>query len=230
MHTTSSSSVEPVGRVPARIDTVARSARWTCIAAALAACGGAHAQSAPTMQPAVGTWTLGVEALAMWQKGSPTPPQLDRKQETALKLFIVMARSLNAVTAHVNADDMERHGITPTEFAILEALYHKGPLLLGEVQRKILVTSGGITYLVDRLVEKGLVKREQCAEDRRARYAVLTPAGQALIKKIFPAHAARIEQAMSGLTQAEQREVTTLLRKLGLAAAGLGPGDEEDDR
>jgi len=73
MHTTSSSSVEPVGRVPARIDTVARAARWTCIAAALAACGGAHAQSAPTMQPAVGTWTLGVEALAMWQKGSPTP-------------------------------------------------------------------------------------------------------------------------------------------------------------
>jgi len=96
------------------------------------------------------------------------------------------------------------------------------------------VVTGGAGFigsnLVDRLVEKGLVKREQCAEDRRARYAVLTPAGQALIKKIFPAHAARIEQAMSGLTQAEQREVTTLLRKLGLAAAGLGPGDEEDDR
>jgi MarR family 2-MHQ and catechol resistance regulon transcriptional repressor len=163
------------------------------------------------------------------QKGSPTPPQLDRKQETALKLFIVMSRSLNAVTAHVNADDMERHGITPTEFAILEALYHKGPLLLGEVQRKILVTSGGITYLVDRLVEKGLVKREQCPEDRRARYAVLTPAGQALIKKIFPAHAARIEQAMSGLTQAEQREATTLLRKLGLAIASRTETNEEGD-
>ena len=48
--------------------------------------------------------------------------------------------------------------------------------------------------------------------------------------RIFPAHAARIEQAMSGLTQAEQREVTALLRKLGLAAADLGPGEEEDDR
>ena len=163
------------------------------------------------------------------QKGASTPPALDRKQDTALKLFVVMSRSLNAVTGYVMKDEMEKHGITPTEFAILEALYHKGPLLLGEVQRKILVTSGGITYLVDRLVEKGLVKREQCPEDRRARYAVLTPAGQVLIKKIFPAHAARIEQAMAGLTQAEQREATALLRKLGLAAASLSGEEEEDE-
>jgi MarR family transcriptional regulator, 2-MHQ and catechol-resistance regulon repressor len=164
------------------------------------------------------------------QKGTSSQASPDRKQDTALRLFVVMARALNAVTEHVTGDDMERHGITPTEFGILEALYHKGPLLLGEVQRKILVTSGGITYLVDRLVEKGLVKREQCPEDRRARYAVLTPAGQALIKRIFPAHAARIEQAMSGLTQVEQREATALLRKLGLAAASLVEGEEGDDR
>ena len=163
------------------------------------------------------------------QKAASTPQALDRKQETALKLFVVMSRSLNAVTEHVMKDEMEKHGITPTEFAILEALYHKGPLLLGEVQRKILVTSGGITYLVDRLVEKGLVKREQCPEDRRARYAVLTSAGQALIKKIFPTHAARIEQAMSGLTQAEQREATALLRKLGLAVAARTQSEETED-
>ena len=163
------------------------------------------------------------------QKGASTSASLDRKQDTALKLLVVMARAFGAVTEHVNTENMARHGITPTEFGILEALYHKGPLLLGEVQRKILVTSGGITYLVDRLVDRGFVKREQCPEDRRARYAVLTPAGQSLIKRIFPAHAARIEQAMSGLTQAEQREATALLRKLGLAAASLTGGDEEDD-
>jgi MarR family 2-MHQ and catechol resistance regulon transcriptional repressor len=142
----------------------------------------------------------------------------DRKQDAALKLFVVLARSFNAVSARLH-ENIARHELTPTEFAILEVLYHKGPLLLGEVQRKILVTSGGITYLVDRLVEKGLVKREECAEDRRARYAVLTPVGTALIRKIFPQHAGAIERAMSGLTTAEQREATVLLRKLGLAAA-----------
>ena len=145
----------------------------------------------------------------------------DRKTDTALKLWVVLARSFNAVSARL-AEDVARHDITSTEFAILEVLHHKGPLLLGEVQKKILVTSGGITYLVDRLVEKGLVKREECPEDRRARYAVLTPSGTALIRKIFPQHAAAIEKAVSGLTAAEQREATQLLRKLGLAAAELG--------
>ena len=144
----------------------------------------------------------------------------DRKQEAALKLWVVLARAFNAVSARMS-EDVARHELTPTEFAILEVLYHKGPLLLGEVQRKILVTSGGITYLVDRLVEKGLVKREECAEDRRARYAVLTPSGTALIRKVFPQHAVAIEQAVSGLTTAEQRETVQLLKKLGLAAAAL---------
>jgi MarR family 2-MHQ and catechol resistance regulon transcriptional repressor len=142
----------------------------------------------------------------------------DRKADAALKLWVVLARSFNAVSARL-AEDIAQHELTQTEFAILEVLYHKGRLLLGEVQRKILVTSGGITYLVDRLVEKGFVKREECAEDRRARYVVLTPAGTALIRKIFPQHTAAVERALSGLTQAEQREATKLLRKLGLAAA-----------
>jgi MarR family transcriptional regulator, 2-MHQ and catechol-resistance regulon repressor len=151
-------------------------------------------------------------------KRGAAPAAADRKQETALKLWVVLARAMNAVSKHVEAD-VAQYDLTGTEFGILEALYHKGPMLLGEIQRKILVTSGGITYLVDRLVVKGLVRREQCEEERRARYAVLTPAGQSLIKRIFPDHAARIEQAVSGLTAAEQREATQLLRKLGLAAA-----------
>ena len=149
---------------------------------------------------------------------SATSATSDRKTDAALKLWVVLARSFNAVSARL-AEDIARHELTQTEFAILEVLYHKGPLLLGEVQRKILVTSGGITYLVDRLVEKGLVKREECPEDRRARYAVLTPAGTALIRKIFPQHTVSVERALSGLTLAEQREATQLLRKLGLAAA-----------
>ena len=170
--------------------------------------------------------------LSTKMKSATTPPRprtsssttSDRKQESALKLWVVLARSYNAVAERLS-EDVARHEITPTEFAILEVLYHKGPLLLGEVQKKILVTSGGITYLVDRLVEKGLVRREECAEDRRARYAVLTPAGTALIRKIFPQHALAIEKAMSGLTTAEQREAVQLLRKLGLAAAEQGEAD-----
>jgi MarR family 2-MHQ and catechol resistance regulon transcriptional repressor len=158
---------------------------------------------------------------------APKPAPTDRKHETALKLWVVLARAFGTM-AEQSAEDIAQHGLTASEFAILEVLYHKGPLLLGEVQRKVLVTSGGITYLVDRLVEKGLVKREDCPSDRRARYAVLTAQGEALIRRIFPGHAARIAHLVSGLTAAEQRQATALLRKLGLAAAGRAEGDTEE--
>ena len=64
-----------------------------------------------------------------------------------LKLYVVLSRAYEALHAHTKSD-IESHGLTQTEFAILEALYHKGPMLLGEVQKKILVSSGGITFLI----------------------------------------------------------------------------------
>lgn len=140
-------------------------------------------------------------------------------QERALKLFVVLSRASTAVHDWMN-QHADLHDLTLTEFTILEALYHKGPLLLGDVQKKILLSSGGVTYTVDRLVEKGLVVRRECESDRRARYAALTPKGEALIARIFPAHAERIEQVMGTLSAREQDEAIALLRKLGLSAAG----------
>ena len=149
-----------------------------------------------------------------------------RAQATALKLWVVLARATEAVTRHLAAD-VARHGLTLAEFGILEALYHKGPMLLGEIQRTILVSSGGITYLVDRLEARGLVERQPCPDDRRARFAALTREGTRLVARIFPEHARRIEAAMGGLTQAEQKQATALIRALGRAAAELPPpGDE----
>jgi MarR family 2-MHQ and catechol resistance regulon transcriptional repressor len=145
-------------------------------------------------------------------------------EDTALKLWVVLARSQLAVARHAEAD-VARHGLTLAEFAILEVLYHRGPLLLGEVQRKILVSSGGVTYLVDRLAGKGLVERRECTHDRRARYAALTPAGEKLVARIFPEHARRIARAVSGLSKTEQLQAITLLRKLGTSAADLPISD-----
>lgn len=138
-------------------------------------------------------------------------------QATALKLLVVLSRAAASVQRQVLADIGGR-GLTPGEFGVLEALYHKGPLLLGDLQRKILVSSGGITFLVDRLVEKGLVERTRCPDDRRARYAALTPKGEGLIAEIFPAHARRVAEVMAPLGRAEQEEAIRLLRTLGRAA------------
>lgn len=138
----------------------------------------------------------------------------------ALKLWIVLARAYRAVEDQAAAD-AARHGLTLAEFGVLEALHHRGPLLLGDLQRRILVSSGGITYLVNRLERRGLVRREHCAEDGRARYAKLTPRGVALVKRAFPEHAEVIADALGGLPRADQRDAVRLLRALGHHAAGL---------
>src|SRR6185503_19616025 len=139
-------------------------------------------------------------------------------QERALKLFVVLVRAAHSVSTTVQRQTDFRD-LTLTEFLILEALLHKGPLLLGDVQKKILLSSGGVTYTVDRLAEKGLVERRECASDRRARYAALTPKGEALISEIFPSHADQITELMSVLSSKEQGELVDLLKRLGLSAA-----------
>lgn len=144
-------------------------------------------------------------------------------RDIALKLFVVLSRSHAAVSAHLHAHVAE-HDLTLTEFGILEVLYHKGPLLLGEVQKRILVSSGGVTYLVDRLEAKGLVERQACPNDRRARYAALTADGEALIARVFPQHADLIQELMGALSEEEQRQAVELLKQLGLAAADRSVG------
>lgn len=144
-----------------------------------------------------------------------------------LKLLVVLSRAHASVIRHAEAD-VARHGLTIAEFGVLEALYHKGPMLLGEVQRRILVSSGGVTFLVDRLENKGLVERRACKEDRRARYAALTRQGEALIRRIFPEHARCISRAVSGLSKSERQMAIRLLRTLGTSAAALENAPETE--
>jgi MarR family 2-MHQ and catechol resistance regulon transcriptional repressor len=147
--------------------------------------------------------------------------------DAALKLWVVMSRAHSALAAHAEAD-VARHGLSLAEFGALDALYHRGPLLVGELQRRVLKSSGGITYVVDRLQEKGLVRRRPCETDRRATYAELTDDGRAVMDEIFPLHAASLEAAQDGLNLAERREAIALLKRLGLRAAELPkPGMKE---
>src|SRR4029077_8709146 len=72
-----------------------------------------------------------------------------------------------------------------SDFAVLEALLHKGPLPVNEIGRKILLTSGSITVAVDRLEAKGLVERRASGTDRRARIVHLTKEGRKMIKRPY---------------------------------------------
>lgn len=144
----------------------------------------------------------------------PSDASQDEDTSAALKLWVVLNRAYRAIAEHARRDN-ERHELNPTEFAVLEVLYHKGPLLVGEVGSRILLTSGSTTYVIDKLQQRDLVVRRPCAEDRRALYVELTEEGRALIAGIFPEHAEAIRSAMGGLTTEEKRIMAAMLKRLG---------------
>jgi MarR family 2-MHQ and catechol resistance regulon transcriptional repressor len=140
-----------------------------------------------------------------------------------LQLFRVLARAYQAV-ADRDRRNIRGYGFNPTEFAVLELLYHKGPHPLQEIGGKILITSGSITYVINKLETKGLVTRQPATHDRRIAYATLTPEGRQLIAGLFPAHAANIGRILAGLDAAEKRTAVDLLKKLGFHAQHSSPG------
>src|SRR3989441_802127 len=131
---------------------------------------------------------------------APTPPA--PPGATALKLWIVLARAFDAVDRHSRAS-IARFGLGTTEFGVLEVLYHKGELPVCEVQRRILVESSSTTYVVDKLCERGLVRRRPSSADRRVTLLALTPAGRRLIQQIFPPHAVAMRRAGGALPPRE---------------------------
>lgn len=108
-----------------------------------------------------------------------------------------------------------------SDFTVLEILYHKGPLPVNAIGKKVLLTSGSITVAVDRLEKKGLVTRKSVADDRRIRAVELTLKGLKLIKVTFKKHKNVMEQAVSALSKEEQLKLAGLLKKLGKGASRL---------
>ncbi|MCL7980652.1 MAG: MarR family transcriptional regulator [marine benthic group bacterium] len=141
-------------------------------------------------------------------------------RSSALRLWIRLARAYRAIE-QAAARDVARHGLTLAEFGMLEAIHHLGPMALGEIQRKILVSSGGVTYVADSLEKRSLIRREPSVSDRRVRIAVLTEQGEKLIREIFPEHERVLEETMSGLDPREQEEAASLLRRFGIRAAQI---------
>ena len=137
--------------------------------------------------------------------------------DKSLKLFIVLSRAYKAINEHVNKA-IQLKGLNPTEFAVLELLYHKGDQPMQQIGGKILLASGSITYVVDKKKKKGLLRRTACPNDRRVTYAQITEQGKAFIEEIFPEHARQIDKLMSSLSDEEKTSAIDLLKKLGIPA------------
>ncbi len=134
--------------------------------------------------------------------------------DASLKLWIVLSRASRAVSDKVQ-EDIKSYGLNTTEFAVLELLFHKGDQQIQHIGKKVLLSSGSITYVADKLETKGLLRRRPCTEDRRVSYAAITEQGREIMERIFPSHKRAIQDIMAVLNPQEKETMIQLLKKLG---------------
>ncbi len=137
-----------------------------------------------------------------------------------LDTFIKLTRCTNALLARL-AERATIGDLTPSQFAVLEALYHRGVWTQGEVSRKVLKSVSDITTVIDNLERESLVRRERDAQDRRVIHVHITETGTAKLESVLPQHVAALVDEFSVLSESEQETLANLCRKLGKGMEGV---------
>ena len=137
-----------------------------------------------------------------------------RAEERALDTYVKLRRAINTLGVR-EAEVMRSAGLTESQFGVLEAVLHLGPLCQREIAAKILKSAGNLTTVIDNLERRGLVERQRGLEDRRVIHVHLTADGERLIRDLFPRHVAALVQSFNVLTTAEQERLGELCRRLG---------------
>jgi len=145
---------------------------------------------------------------------------------TPPRLWTVLAKCHHALRLVVECS-IGGTGLVVSDFMVLEALLHKGPLTITEIQAKVLLATGSMTAAVDRVERKGLVVRTSTLKDRRAKVLELTEAGRYLIETAYAQHAADLAEVTSVLSLSEREQLYRLARKLGRAAGEKRTAREE---
>ena len=140
---------------------------------------------------------------------------LGTKEEVlALDTYVKLVRATETVSNRIHRHLAETD-LTVSQFGVLEALLHLGPLYQRDLAEKLLKSGGNMTLVIDNLEKRELVKREREAGDRRCIKVCLTEKGKQLISQVFPSHVAAVVNQMNILTPGEQEELAQLCKRLG---------------
>lgn len=137
---------------------------------------------------------------------------MSRKAES-LKTYIALKRSINEIESKTRKYVVS-FGLNLNEFAVLEILYHKGKRTTQQIKEGILIANSSTTYIVDKLCDKGLVKREFAPEDRRVINVEITESGRKLMDELFPTHAEQLTANFDKLSEYDITEIRQLLKKM----------------
>lgn len=131
----------------------------------------------------------------------------------SMRLYIALTRTYKKLL-DMDLRNIRSYGLNATEFGVLEFLYNKGSHPLQQIGDHILITSGTITYVIDKLEKKGLIIRRSCDKDRRIIYAEITETGRNKMSEILPSHYTTFNEAFEGLTPTEKEQTIELLKKI----------------
>ncbi|MFA5577776.1 MAG: MarR family winged helix-turn-helix transcriptional regulator [Tissierellaceae bacterium] len=134
--------------------------------------------------------------------------------KTELKIFIGMSRALNKINRATNKVYI-KYGLTSGQFAVLEALYHKGDLSVGEVQDKVLSTSGTIPVIVRNLEKEGLLEKTIDKRDKRRFMLHITQKGRKLMDIVYPENEAIIVSMINIWSKEEQEQILKYMKRFG---------------
>jgi len=138
---------------------------------------------------------------------------MERDRRRALQVWIALNRAQHAIDGPLRRQ-VDAHGLTMKEFAVLEVLLHKGPLPVGEIGERVLLTSGSMTYVLDQLEARELIARQADPNDRRVQQVLLTDAGRSLVETVFPEHARHVQTLMADLSISDKEALFQLLHRL----------------
>lgn len=136
---------------------------------------------------------------------------------SGVHLWLILWKAFRAMEAHADSS-IAGLGLCWSDFGVMEALLHKGPLAVKSLGEKVLLTSGSMTAAIDRLERRGWVERGDDPRDRRSRIVTLTAEGRKTIEALFAEHERDMERAVAGLKDAERTTLIDLLRTLGTSA------------
>lgn len=139
------------------------------------------------------------------------------RTKASLNSFVGLNRTLDYLEQIVR-EDIKQYGLNVTEFAVLELLYNKGDQPIQRIRQRVLIASSSISYVVDKLEEKGCVARVKDPQDKRIYNATLTDKGRTLMNQIFPQHAQALTSTFAVLSEEELASLQHILKKLSAQA------------
>ncbi|MEK3856561.1 MarR family winged helix-turn-helix transcriptional regulator [Cytobacillus sp. FSL H8-0458] len=127
--------------------------------------------------------------------------------------FMILMQTSKAIQDQIR-EDMAKNNLTITEFSVLEVLFHKGKQTIQQLANSVLISSGSMTYVIDKLEQKALLQRNACPDDRRVIHVTLTDDGMDVMNKIMPEHEAFVEFTFDALNSNEAKNLVQLLKKV----------------